>query len=265
MVFQFEHVGIDHGGSKWDPLPLDLLDLKASLGRWQAGLADDRVEQPVLEQPRPAAHRVALGRRRRAPRPVGDDAGDGPAPPPRHAVRVPGRGARDDERRVHLDRRVPRHRGAQPLPRRRRAAARTRPPCWPRWATTATTPARRCSGTTRPHAGFTTGTPWIAVNPNHTTINARAARADDRLGVPPLPAADRAAPHRPRSSSTATSRCCSPDHPHVYAFTRALGDEAAARRRQLLRRPPVARRDPGRRRVGRRRARDRQRRRPGRR
>ena len=46
-----------------------------------------------------------------------------------------------------------------------------------------------------PHAGFTTGTPWIAVNPNHTTINAAAARADDRLGVPPLPAADRAAPH----------------------------------------------------------------------
>ena len=31
-----------------------------------------------------------------------------------------------------------------------------------------------------PHAGFTTGTPWIAVNPNHTTINAAAARADDR-------------------------------------------------------------------------------------
>jgi oligo-1,6-glucosidase len=28
------------------------------------------------------------------------------------------------------------------------------------------------------HAGFTTGTPWLAVNPNHTEINARAARAD---------------------------------------------------------------------------------------
>jgi oligo-1,6-glucosidase len=28
------------------------------------------------------------------------------------------------------------------------------------------------------HAGFTTGTPWIAVNPNHAEINARAARAD---------------------------------------------------------------------------------------
>jgi oligo-1,6-glucosidase len=28
------------------------------------------------------------------------------------------------------------------------------------------------------HAGFTTGTPWIAVNPNHVEINADAARAD---------------------------------------------------------------------------------------
>jgi oligo-1,6-glucosidase len=29
-----------------------------------------------------------------------------------------------------------------------------------------------------PHAGFTTGTPWLAVNPNHTEINAAAALAD---------------------------------------------------------------------------------------
>lgn len=29
-----------------------------------------------------------------------------------------------------------------------------------------------------PHAGFTTGTPWLAVNLNHTEINAAAERAD---------------------------------------------------------------------------------------
>ena len=29
-----------------------------------------------------------------------------------------------------------------------------------------------------PQAGFTTGTPWLAVNPNHTEINAEAALAD---------------------------------------------------------------------------------------
>ena len=41
MVFQFEHVGVDHGpGGRFDVRPLPLRDLKASLGRWQAGLAD---------------------------------------------------------------------------------------------------------------------------------------------------------------------------------------------------------------------------------
>ena len=40
MVFQFEHVSLDSGpGGKWDIRPLSLVDLKASLGRWQAGLA----------------------------------------------------------------------------------------------------------------------------------------------------------------------------------------------------------------------------------
>ncbi|MDQ4503455.1 alpha-glucosidase [Sinomonas sp. ASV322] len=40
MVFQFEHVGLDHDGSKWNPTQLRLTELKASLGRWQAGLAE---------------------------------------------------------------------------------------------------------------------------------------------------------------------------------------------------------------------------------
>jgi oligo-1,6-glucosidase len=40
MVFQFEHMNVDHGASKWDPVPFDLRLLKASLGRWQAGLAE---------------------------------------------------------------------------------------------------------------------------------------------------------------------------------------------------------------------------------
>jgi oligo-1,6-glucosidase len=40
MVFQFEHVQLDHGERKYEPRALKLTDLKASLGRWQAGLAD---------------------------------------------------------------------------------------------------------------------------------------------------------------------------------------------------------------------------------
>lgn len=41
MVFQFEHVDLDHGaGGKWDPRPLDVRELKKSFQRWQDGLAD---------------------------------------------------------------------------------------------------------------------------------------------------------------------------------------------------------------------------------
>ncbi|MET1065302.1 MAG: alpha-glucosidase, partial [Arthrobacter sp.] len=41
MVFQFEHVALDQeDGNKWRPKKLALTDLKRSLGRWQAGLAE---------------------------------------------------------------------------------------------------------------------------------------------------------------------------------------------------------------------------------
>ncbi len=40
MVFQFEHVQLGHGSGKWETEPVDLRDLKDSLGRWQEGLAD---------------------------------------------------------------------------------------------------------------------------------------------------------------------------------------------------------------------------------
>lgn len=40
MVFQFEHVGLDHGPEgKWDHKPLDLRELKVSFRKWQEGLA----------------------------------------------------------------------------------------------------------------------------------------------------------------------------------------------------------------------------------
>ncbi|MEO7260566.1 MAG: alpha-glucosidase [Jatrophihabitantaceae bacterium] len=40
MVFQFEHVQLDQGLDKFHPTGFRLLDLKASFGRWQAGLAE---------------------------------------------------------------------------------------------------------------------------------------------------------------------------------------------------------------------------------
>ncbi len=40
MVFQFEHVELDHGRNKWDLTGLHLVDLKANLAKWQYGLAE---------------------------------------------------------------------------------------------------------------------------------------------------------------------------------------------------------------------------------
>ena len=40
MVFQFDHMSLDHVTSRFDLKPLNLRDLKATLGRWQVGLAE---------------------------------------------------------------------------------------------------------------------------------------------------------------------------------------------------------------------------------
>ena len=42
----------------------------------------------------------------------------------------------------------------------------------------------------QPQAGFTTGTPWLPVNPNYTGINARQALEDPDSGLSLLPGAD---------------------------------------------------------------------------
>ena len=148
MVFQFEHVQVDHGRDASGTCTADLRDLKASLGRWQAGLADvgwNSLYWNNHDQPRAVSrfgddgeHRVrsakALGTVLHLQRGTpyvyqGEELGMTNAP-------------------FAVDRRLPRHRVAQPLPRARRRAATTRRPCWPRCASrAATTPARRCSGT----------------------------------------------------------------------------------------------------------------------
>jgi len=73
------------------------------------------------------------------------------------------------------------------------------------------------------HAGFTTGEPWLAINPNHAEINARAAIADPnsvfhhyrrlielRHGEPAVVHGD--------------FTMLLEEDPRVYAFTRRLGD-----------------------------------------
>ena len=59
MVFQFEQMVLDQDGSKWKARPWALPESQHR--QMAAGAARRRVEQPVLEQPRPAAYRQPLG------------------------------------------------------------------------------------------------------------------------------------------------------------------------------------------------------------
>jgi len=181
MVFQFEHVGLDHGpGGKFDVRPLRLSDLKASLGRWQAGLAAtgwNSLYWNNHDQPRVVsrfgddspAHRVRsatclatlLHLHRGTPYVYqGEELGMTNAP--LAAIED----FRDIESVNHFRAAVAAGADPQQVLGGLRAMGRDN----------ARTPVQWDAS---PHAGFTTGTPWIPVNPNHTEVNAEAARADE--------------------------------------------------------------------------------------
>ncbi len=178
MVFQFEHVKLDQGATKWEHRPLRLTELKASLGRWQEGLADvgwNSLYWNNHDQPRAVsrfgddgAHRVAAAKmlgtvlhlHRGTPYVYqGEELGM------TNATWARIEDFRDIESLNHYAEAVAD--GADPeavLADLRRAGRDN-----------ARTPMQWDAGV---HAGFTTGTPWLAVNPNHREINAEAARAD---------------------------------------------------------------------------------------
>ena len=225
MVFQFEHVNVDQGVGKWDPRPLDLLDLKATLGRWQVGLADvgwNSLYWCNHDQPRIVSrcgddgeHRVrsatmlatVLHLHRGTPYVYqGEELGM------TNVAFTSIEEFRDVEARNHYAAAV--GRGHDP--------AAVLAAMAPMHRDNARTPMQWDDG---PNAGFTTGTPWIAVNPNHAAINAAAARADD----------DSVFHHYRRLIELrhtsdvvvdGTFEMQLADHPHVYAFTRTLGTEA---------------------------------------
>jgi len=179
MVFQFEHVSLDLDGSKWRPVPLRLRDLKASFGHWQAGLADvgwnslywDNHDQPRAvsrfgdDSPqfrRDSATCLAtlLHLHRGTPYVYqGEELG---------MANFPFAGIddfRDVESLNHFTAAMVA--GQAPaavlavLRRMSRDNART-PVQWD----------------ASPSAGFTTGTPWLAVNPDFVAWNAEAQRGD---------------------------------------------------------------------------------------
>ncbi len=227
MVFTFEHVGLEHGpGGKFDPVPLDLRDLKAVMSRWQTGLADrgwnslywDNHDQPriVSRFGDDGEHRVAsatmlatvLHLHRGTPYVYqGEELGMTNA----HLTSF------DDYRDIESVRWAAEQRALGHVPDERLLAGlaamsrdNARTPV--QWDATA-------------HAGFTTGTPWLAVNPNHVEVNAEAERADPRSVFHHYRRLI-ALRHEDPVVRLGDFTMLLPDDPHVYAFTRELDGDA---------------------------------------
>ncbi len=179
MVFQFDHVWADRGADPWTLYPLQLTNLKAILGRWQAGLADvgwNSLYWNNHDQPRVVSrygddgeHRVASAKmlgtvlhlHRGTPYVYqGEELGMTNAP----------FGDIGDFRDVEALGQY-----AQAVEKEGRSPEDVLTVLRARGRDNARTPMQWDSS---PQAGFTTGTPWLAVNPNHTEINAAAAVAD---------------------------------------------------------------------------------------
>jgi oligo-1,6-glucosidase len=178
MVFQFEHVNLDQRDSKWDFHPLDLRDLKRSFGRWQEGLGEtgwNSLYWNNHDQPRIVSrwgddgeHRVRSAKllgtilhlHRGTPYVYqGEELGM------TNAFLESIEDFRDLESRNHHAEAVAEGADPQTVLAGLRAMSRDN----------ARTPMHWDAS---PQAGFTTGTPWIGVNPNHDEINAEAALAD---------------------------------------------------------------------------------------
>ena len=74
------------------------------------------------------------------------------------------------------------------------------------------------------HAGFTTGTPWLPVNPNKDTINAAAAVADPGSVFHHFRKLIALRHERPVVVD-GRFELLLPDHEQVWAFTRTSGDD----------------------------------------
>ncbi|HLL38039.1 MAG TPA: alpha-glucosidase [Rubrobacteraceae bacterium] len=223
MVFQFDHVQVDYGSTRWDVRPLRLRELKAVLGRWQAGLAEvgwNSLYWNNHDQPRVVSrfgddgvHRVrsakmlgtVLHLHRGTPYVYqGEELGMTNAP----------FASIDDFQDIQSLNHYAEAVGTGADPETVLAALRTR------GRDNARTPMQWDD---TENAGFTAGTPWMALNPNHKEINAQAAFADD----------DSVFHHYRRlielrhtepAVAHGDFRMLLADHDQVYAFTRSHGD-----------------------------------------
>jgi oligo-1,6-glucosidase len=221
MVFQFEHVQLDIGANKFDLRPLHLPDLKASMAAWQAGLAGHGWNSLYFgnhDQPRSLsrfgddrpAHRVASAKTLATVLHLhqgtpyvyqGDELGMANSP---FAAIADYR----DIEALNFYAEAAARAGAD-LPALLRAMAR-------KSRDQGRTPVQWDSS---PGAGFTTGTPWIAINPDYTGVNA-AAEVGDPASVFEHYRQLIALRHADSVVTDGDFELLLPDHPAIWAFLR---------------------------------------------
>lgn len=227
MVFQFEHVGLDHGPRiKFDNVPLKLVDLKGSLARWQSGLAESGWNSLYLgnhDQPRSVSRfgddgefryesatmlAAILHLHRGTPYIYqGDEIGM------TNAGFTAIEQYRDIESLNYYAEETAA--GASPADVLESLAFRSRD--------NARTPVQ---WDPTPLAGFTTGTPWLGITPNHTTINVATDRAAGSRSIFEFYRRVIALRHESPVVSLGDFEMLEPEHPTLYAFTRSLHDES---------------------------------------
>ncbi len=221
MVFQFEHVALDHVTGRFDLKPLDLRALKATLGRWQTGLAEvgwNSLYWNNHDLPRVVSrfgddgeYRVesakmlatVLHLHRGTPYIYqGEEIG---------MTNMPFAGPDDfrDIETINFYRtEIARGRAAEDLFDKVAAGSRDNARSPMQW-----------DGSI--HAGFTTGIPWFPVNPNFAEINVQAALADDDSVLHHYRRLI-ALRHELPVVAVGDFRMLLDEDPRVYAFTRSL-------------------------------------------
>jgi oligo-1,6-glucosidase len=225
MVFQFQHVQLGMGANKFDLRPLPLPDLKAAMADWQLGLAERGWNSLYFgnhDQPRSVSR-------------FGDDSA---------AHRVAS--AKTLATVLHLHRGTPYvyqgdelamangpftaitdYRDIETL--RFYAEAAERPGTDLPALLAAMAKMSRDQGRTpvqwdaSPGAGFTTGTPWLAVNPDHTTVNA-AAQVGEPGSVFEHYRRLIALRHEDPVLTDGDFELLLPEHPAIWAFLRRTAE-----------------------------------------
>jgi len=225
MIFQFEHVSLDQGDSKFHALPRSLPALKASLSRWQDGLAGTGWNSLYLnnhDQPRLVSR-------------FGNDTEYryesatlwGLVLHLHRGTPYIYQGEEIGMTNVHFET-IDEYRDLESLNHYREAVQefdQSPASVLGRVHTMGRDNARTpMQWDDSENAGFTTGRPWIDTNPNYVSINAAADRESER-SVFRFYQRLIALRHDEPVVALGTFSMLVPDHEQLYAFTRTLGDE----------------------------------------